>query len=403
MTSRRSSCATTGRTAPRDLAGFQDDAAPAPTVDRPRGARTRRGASDRRSPVPAVGHSFGKLNIPKGVSHLLGGADYGTITGWYRSEIGAIYGPLVISAMAITGVVSATAGEEEDRILTLVLAHPIKRSRLIAAKAGAIAVVVCLIAVAAWLGLIAGVALGGGGISLGDLSAYSLHLAFFGLAIGAIALAVGAGTGRRALATGVAAAVGAIGWLINGFAPLVNAIAWLRYLSPFYYYAGHDPLTEGVGTVHLAVLGLLALAFTTVAVASNAGTCGRRKAEPSCPIAELGSAALASQASAGRRVLSHSVRSPGAGPLLLSGRACAARRATPGFVGCRYEPMEPTTIETVRSARSPELTTRRSIAPCYAAPPFSAMDGHGNREQSPQPTGRRRPRAVALTHAEQVH
>jgi hypothetical protein len=46
---------------------------------------------------PAVGHSFGKLNIPTGVSHLLGGADYGTITGWYRSEIGSIYGPLVIS------------------------------------------------------------------------------------------------------------------------------------------------------------------------------------------------------------------------------------------------------------------------------------------------------------------
>jgi ABC-2 type transport system permease protein len=69
-------------------------------------------------------------------------------------------------------------------------------------------------------GLIAGVALAGGGITLGDLSAYSLHLALFGLAMGAIALAAGAGTGRRALATGVGAAVGVIGWLVNGFAPL---------------------------------------------------------------------------------------------------------------------------------------------------------------------------------------
>ncbi len=215
---------------------------------------------------PAVGHSFGKLNIPKGVSHLLGGADYGTVTGWYRSEIGSIYGPLVISAMAITGVVSTTAGEEEDRILALVLAHPVKRSGLIAAKAAAIAVVVCMIAVATWLGLIAGVALAGGGISLADLSAYSLHLGFFGLAIGAIALAVGAGTGRRTLATGAAATVGVLGWLINGFSPLVNAIAWLKYLSPFYYYAAHDPLTEGVGILDLNVLGVLALVFTAVAV-----------------------------------------------------------------------------------------------------------------------------------------
>jgi ABC-2 type transport system permease protein len=215
---------------------------------------------------PAVGHSFGKLNIPTGVSHLLGGADYGTITGWFRSEIGSIYGPLVISAMAIIGAVSATAGEEEDRILALVLAHPVDRRRLIAAKAGAIAVVVWLIAVATWLGLIGGVALGGGGISLGHISAYSLHLAFFGWAIGAIALAVAVGTGRRALATGVAAAVGVSGWLINGFAPLVTAIAWLKYLSPFYYYAGHDPLTQGVDIVDLTVLGVLALALTAVAM-----------------------------------------------------------------------------------------------------------------------------------------
>jgi ABC-2 type transport system permease protein len=215
---------------------------------------------------PAVGHSFGKLNIPTGVSHLLGGADYGTITGWFRSEIGSIYGPLLISAMAITGAVSATAGEEEERILALVLSHPVDRRRLIAAKAAAIAVVVWLIAVATWLGLIGGVALAGGGISLGHLSAYSLHLAFFGLAIGAIALAVAVGTGRRALATGVAAAVAVAGWLINGFAPLVAAIAWLKDLSPFYYYAGHDPLTQGVDILDLTVLGVLALALTTVAM-----------------------------------------------------------------------------------------------------------------------------------------
>src|SRR5439155_13463829 len=38
---------------------------------------------------PAVGGSIGKLHLPKGVAELLGGADYGTIAGWMRSEIGA--------------------------------------------------------------------------------------------------------------------------------------------------------------------------------------------------------------------------------------------------------------------------------------------------------------------------
>lgn len=215
---------------------------------------------------PAVGHTIGRLNIPKGVSELLGGADYGTVTGWYRSEVGSIYGPLVIGALAITGASAATAGEEEDRILALVLAQPIERRRLVASKAGAIAAVVLAIALATWAGMAFGVALAGGGISIGHLAAFSLQLAFFGLATGALALALGAGTGRRSLANGAAAAVAIVGWLINGFAPLVGALAWLKYFSLFYYYAGHDPLTRGVGIGDILVLASFSLVLTALAM-----------------------------------------------------------------------------------------------------------------------------------------
>lgn len=215
---------------------------------------------------PAVGDSIGKLHLPKGVSDLLGGADYATIVGWYRSEIASFYGPLLIAAVAITGAVGLTAGEEEDRILALVLAQPVRRSGLVAGKAVAIAVAVLIIAAAGWLGLIVGVALGGGGISVGNLGAFCVHLAFFGLAIGSVALALAAGTGRRALAAEAAATVAIAGWLVNGFAPLVGSIAWLRYLSPYYYYAHSDPLTNGVDVGDLVVLGLLTAAFATTAI-----------------------------------------------------------------------------------------------------------------------------------------
>jgi ABC-2 type transport system permease protein len=217
---------------------------------------------------PAVGHTIGKLNIPKGVAELLGGADYGTITGWFRSEIASIYGPLVIGAVAIVGAAATTAGEEEDRILGLVLAHPITRSRLVAAKAAAIGVIVLIVALGTWAGMLFGVALGGGGISLGHISSLALQLTCFGLASGAVALALAAGTGRRSLATGVAAAVGIAGWLINGFAPLVSALAWLKYLSVFYYYAGSDPLTQGVDIGNILVLVGLTLLLAVLAMAA---------------------------------------------------------------------------------------------------------------------------------------
>lgn len=215
---------------------------------------------------PAVGDSIGRLDLPEGVSDLLGGADYGTLAGWMRSEIAAIYGPLVIAATAITSAAGSTAGEEEDGILGLTLAYPIRRSRLIAAKGAAVAVGVAIIAAGTFLGLVAGVAVAGGGIALGNLAALALHLAFFGFAIGALALALAAATGRRAVASGAAAAFTLVAFLINGFAPLVDAISWLKYLSPFFYYAGHDPIGHGVDLGDLAVLGAVAIALTLVAV-----------------------------------------------------------------------------------------------------------------------------------------
>jgi ABC-2 type transport system permease protein len=194
---------------------------------------------------PAVGDSIGKLDLPEGVSELLGGADYATITGWMRSEIGAVYGPLVIAATAITAAAGSTAGEEESGILGLVLAHPIARSRLVLEKAGAVAVGVLTIAVGTWLGLVVGVAVAGGGISVGHQAALAVHLAFFGFASGAVALALAGITGRKAVAAGGAGAFAVAGFLINGFAPLVHGVSWLKYASPFYYYAGNDPLAAG--------------------------------------------------------------------------------------------------------------------------------------------------------------
>ena len=96
--------------------------------------------------------------------------------------------------------------------------------------------------------------LGGGGVPPGEIAAQSLHLVLLGLALGALVLAIGACTGQRTLAgAGAAGAAGAM-FLVNGFAPVVHSISWLRYLTVFHYYSGHDPLTRGVDLGDLAVL-----------------------------------------------------------------------------------------------------------------------------------------------------
>ncbi len=215
---------------------------------------------------PSVGDSIGKLHVPDGVANLLGGADYGTITGWMRSEIGAIYGPLVVSASAIGAAVALTAGEEEAGILALVLAHPVERGRLVLARAAAVGVVVAIVVLGTWIGLVAGVAAAGGGITIAHLTALAIQLAFFGFAIGALALALATVTGRKTVAAAGAGAFAVLGFLINGFAPLVDGITWLKYVTPSYWYSGHDPIAEGVDLGGVAVLAVSTLVLVVVAV-----------------------------------------------------------------------------------------------------------------------------------------
>jgi ABC-2 type transport system permease protein len=216
---------------------------------------------------PAVGHSIGKLQIPASVATLIGGADFGTVTGWFRSEIGSIYGPLLIAGIAITAASATLAGEEEEGTLGLVLSYPVSRARIVLAKAAAVAALVLIVAAATWIGMISGVVIAGGGITVGHMTALAFQLACFGLISGAVTICAAAASGRRGLTTGIGAAVAVGGWLINGFAPLVSAISWLRYISPFYYYAGHDPLTRGVWVLGALVLLVVAAVLTGLAAA----------------------------------------------------------------------------------------------------------------------------------------
>ena len=168
--------------------------------------------------------------------------------------------------MGISVAAASTAGEEEDRILALVLAYPVS-ARAGAGQGGGCDDQVLIIAVGAFVGLIAGVASAAGVSPWRHIAAYSVHLAFFGLATGAASRSRSVPDRPPRPGLGAAAAVGVAGWLSTAFAPLVGAIEWLKYVSPFYYYAAHDPLTRGIDISDLVVLAGLAVVLTVVGVA----------------------------------------------------------------------------------------------------------------------------------------
>ena len=64
----------------------------------------------------------------------------------------------------------------------------------------------------------------------------------------------------------MASALGVAAYFLNALAPVVEALEPSRKLSPFYYYMGADPLTNGIDPVHAGVLVALTVAFMVVAL-----------------------------------------------------------------------------------------------------------------------------------------
>jgi ABC-2 type transport system permease protein len=104
-------------------------------------------------------------------------------------------------------------------------------------------------------------------ISLAHLAAATVSAVLLAIAYGALALLLGAATGRRALAIGVSAAAAVAAYLVNGLAPLVDGLEIPRKLSPFYHYAAGDPLRHGLSLGHALVLVAIAASATLLAPA----------------------------------------------------------------------------------------------------------------------------------------
>ena len=170
-------------------------------------------------------------------------------------------------AVGITTAAATTTGDEDERILATLLAHPVRRTRLLLAKTLALTLLIIAMSIATWLGLLAGVAIAGGGISIAHLAAQAVHLGLLGLTLATLTLALGASTGRKTVAAGGAAGIAILAFFLNGLAPLIGGFTWTQYLSPFYYYSSQRPLTNGAQWGHLAVLAAVSLILVGAALA----------------------------------------------------------------------------------------------------------------------------------------
>jgi ABC-2 type transport system permease protein len=197
-----------------------------------------------------------------------GDVDYASAAGYLGSELFSFMVPLLLAIAAIGAGARAIAGEEEQGTLDLLLANPISRRRLVTEKLGAVAAEVALLALALWLALVAGTRAVDMDVSAWNLAAAAGSAGLLALGFGAIALLLGAATGRRGLATGVTAAGAVAAYVVSSLAAIVDFLEPVRVASPYYHYAASDPLRSGLALTHVGFLVLVAAGAALLAPAA---------------------------------------------------------------------------------------------------------------------------------------
>lgn len=202
--------------------------------------------------------------MPEAILVAFAAGDMGSAEGWVNAEMLSFTAPVAVLVVGALSGARATAGEEQDGTMGLLLSAPVGRGRVLLAKATATAAHVAGVCAAVVVGMWLGSLVGGMDLAWSGMLAVGLHLFALGLVFGALGLALGAATGSRRLGGALTSAVGAASFAASAFLPLSRSLAEGARFSPWHYLLTSDPLRNGVEWSHVGLLGLVAAVVLAV-------------------------------------------------------------------------------------------------------------------------------------------
>ena len=168
--------------------------------------------------------------------------------------LAGLYGAFTLGGLAISMGSASIAGEEKAGTIGILLGNPKSRAHILLSKMANMVLLTAIGALVLWVAAyaVAGVL----NVNLGEMQVgpYMLHLYANVLLYGMLALAIGAWTGSRGLASGVSAGVMVLGFIAVGVFPLIEGWANVAKVFPWYYFDGADPMNNGASLGHLTVL-----------------------------------------------------------------------------------------------------------------------------------------------------
>ena len=195
--------------------------------------------------------------LPEQLVALFGGGDMSTPEGWYSLETYGLMAPGAVIVVTMVMGAGALAGEESRRTMSLLLACPISRNRIVLEKVIPMLLYAVVVGFVTFAGVSIGSLIADLGMSIGNIAATSALQTFVGLVFGSLALALSAATGRTSIAIYGAIGAALFFHLFNSLGALNEGIADLGWLTPFSYYLGNDPLNNGMNWSDAAVLAAL--------------------------------------------------------------------------------------------------------------------------------------------------
>lgn len=198
-------------------------------------------------------------SMPQGMADFLGIKNMTSPAGYLEATVYGFIGPLLLVFCAIILAARTIARPEEDGGMELLLANPLSRPAFALQRLAAAAGAVTLIAAIPWLLVTSLAASLDIAVPLTNISATSAGAMALAWCFTGIAFLVGAWTGRRAQVVTVAGTLAIASYILRAVAGMVDGLGWLKWLSPFHYYLGADPLRTGWHFGYLAVLVAVAL------------------------------------------------------------------------------------------------------------------------------------------------
>lgn len=193
-------------------------------------------------------------NYPEAMRDLFNIQSLSTGAGFLNAELFSSLAPVLFLVFGIARGARLIASEEEEHTLDVLLATPLSRTRVAAEKALALVVSVALLGLVLFLTLVVSGPVVDLEVGIAQLAAASTGMVLLGTEFGLLAAAVGAATGRRTLAIGVASAVAVTSYLLFAFGRILDAFEPWIVLSPFQHALGNEPLVNGLSIGYAAAM-----------------------------------------------------------------------------------------------------------------------------------------------------